>query len=335
MSDKKSKIVYIVYSVIVSIVIGSLAYIWCVSTNVHTQKEVFINVSDEKGLFDVLNSNSISREEKFRAELTSDIYLSQEYYDKIKGINNVSGSKGAFFYGTIEGNGYAIYIDAEMDAPIINTICNTASISGLTIANAVFQNKSAENIGVSILAESNCGLIENIAIKNSKLYIDSELFASALVGYNFGRIGRCVVETEYIIEQKYISTKKIDDVWKCRVGSIAAYNLKDGVIRGVFVSAVFPDNFVVLTLNQYQDKGMKNLSVGYAVGGWNYEKLNNIDDVYLVDGKYASAAIDFTSIQPGSMEIVGRSAITEANYKDWTVRWAFNNEDLPTLTKQK
>lgn len=281
---------------------------------------------------EAISRNSKSGATNKRYEVKSNFTLRQDNIDEIKRVKNRLGEEGAWFFGSMDGHGHTITIDAEMTAPLFEQITQGSSIKQLSFVNAHVVGSQTRGGGIAVVARVNNGTLENILLKNIEVTINNANAAAGLVTYNFGNIIRCVAQVNFNIDEKFITSGgKIDNIWLCRIGTIAANNGEGGRVDGAFVSATFTDKFAVLSMHQYNTNGDRNLLIGYVLGAW--KETNLVKDLFVVDGVYTSIAYDFVELGASGISLINSKSIIKSNYISWGNNgWNFSElGGLPTL----
>lgn len=297
-----------------------------------TSKITYISSGDT--FVEEIAKNSYTTSSQKRFELNGDFTITQEHLEELSSIQNLHAQSGAWFYGELDGKGHTITIEGEMQHPIFDQVVEGATIKQLCIRGAHLTGQKSEGHSISVLSMVNHGTLENIELRDITINIGVANTAAAIVGYNFGTITKCVVQADVSVEESFISeNQKINGVWGCRFGSVAANNLSDGKIEGAIISIDFPQNFVVLSMLQYNTNGDRNLLVGYGVAAWQKDEL--VKNIYVVDGDYTSTAIDFVESTSGSMiSSITSRFLSSTNFIDWkNAGWNFNDGGgLPYLS---
>ena len=186
-------------------------------------KEVIIETAEELSAFRDNVNNGITYK-GYTVKLISDIDLNGVNWTPI-GPNADAKNK---FQGTFDGNNNTIYNLAVNQGAAYHAAGLFGALNG-TVKNLVIENAEVSSIslgsatdnGTAVVAGSiyRNGLIDNVTVKNSKVY--GNRYVAAISGYVYGSITNCTVTGCEIVAEMDNLTGKYDNGDK--VGAIAGY----------------------------------------------------------------------------------------------------------------
>lgn len=313
--------------VIASLLLGMIA--WCLSRNNIKIEDLKvatppIRITDDNFVDTVIKNSKMQLNKSYY--LDDKITLDSDKLSKLEGAGALS------FYGTLDGCGNEISIEAPMSKPLFNQITDGSTVKQLAITfkNSVeVKNSNAKSIAV--LANINNGTIENVKISDAKVDTNGVSVAGGIAAYNFNQINYCTISIYFAINSDYTNIKQpgVAANWKCAVGAVAGINCGDGRVMGAIVSTMFTNNFVVLTRQLY-----KNSLVGYSIGRWG--NSDTISDIHIINGLYQTTAHDISELRiSGNVLLNTLNDLTADNFTQgkWNDDdgWHFEEGKLPFL----
>lgn len=265
------------------------------------------SISDADGLVEFMTENSNSASSNAVGNLTTDkITLTKEHLDAIYKIQNQSFEYGAWLYGTLDGHGCTITIEADVTAPLFDKILDGAIVKRINFVCDTILVVDGVN-EVALLTKENRGTITDISVAgsddNSGFTIldfnnNMPIAMSVICVRNYNSIIQCAVKTEVKVSTHYCQTngQKLSSGtrWDCYFGAIAAYCLEYGNLHGAIVQVKFDDNFIPLLLRRYNEDNDVNNRIGYFVGyAADYTRIDSEAKFYVVDGAYADNVTDY------------------------------------------
>lgn len=325
-------LICVIAFIVIGIIAGVAAYL-LFETSGEIGRSAFsdeiLKIYNADQFVSAISANSKSGAEKKQLELHSDVVLTKEHVAMLRGLDNNIGEKGALLYGSLDGYGHSLTVNARLEAPLFSQICESGRVLRLEVICSEVKSGESPAKQLCALAAVNNGKIENVKLTIDSLSIGAESDVGGLVGYNYGMIHHCVVNVkEVAVSNAYIGKEKISLIWRNRVGFVATNNSSEGKVDGVFVHIGFPEDFVVLSMPMYNQNGNKNLTVGYAFSSCG----GNVQDVFVVDGRYTITACDVKKLGDSAIRSVTKTYLVPATFENWTSEWKFSENPTSDMS---